>query len=337
LVPAGALLWTYRSLDRSRALELACGAGPGILLLLAPFIATLLLDCLAWRRLLANLGYRLDLAGLLPVRLSAEAVNLSLFGGPALADGLAPVLLGRRRGVPLAAGLASSLARKCLLIGGQAVWVGVTLVIGHGFLQRASLAVIGVPGLAGLVTGAAACLAIVAVVLGMLAFSGTMARSAGRLLARLPIRSLRESLRSEADPTALIDQHLGRALGERWWQSAGPLGLFALSWAMECVETGILLRLLGVPAGFLEVVAFEPVVSLMRHLVFFIPAGVGIQEVGYLAFFRAAGYPDPLNLSAAFSVLKRSREAIGIGSGYLFLALPEFGARGQAATVEGTW
>ena len=71
------------------------------------------------------------------------------------------------------------------------------------------------------------------------------------------------------------------------------------------------------------VLAFEPVVVLLRYLVFFIPGGVGIQEIGYLVFFRALGLPAPVEIALAFSLLKRLRELLWILLGYAVIAITE--------------
>ena len=60
-------------------------------------------------------------------------------------------------------------------------------------------------------------------------------------------------------------------------------------WFAEAGETWVLLRLLGVDLSFAAVLAFEPVVSFARSAAFFIPAGLGVQDAGYMAFLRQAG------------------------------------------------
>jgi hypothetical protein len=51
------------------------------------------------------------------------------------------------------------------------------------------------------------------------------------------------------------------------------------------------------------------------------PAGLGLQDLGYVTAFAALGIPDAANLGAAFILLKRTKELCWIGTGYSLLAL----------------
>jgi uncharacterized membrane protein YbhN (UPF0104 family) len=51
-----------------------------------------------------------------------------------------------------------------------------------------------------------------------------------------------------------------------------------------------------------------------------VPAGLGVQDVSYLAFLRALGVPDALNVAAAFLLLKRAKECFWAAVGYAILA-----------------
>jgi uncharacterized membrane protein YbhN (UPF0104 family) len=90
-------------------------------------------------------------------------------------------------------------------------------------------------------------------------------------------------------------------------------------WFAEAGETWVLLRLLGIDLSFAMVLAFEPVVSFARSAAFFIPAGLGVQDAGYMAFLRQAGIPDAVNRAAAFVLLKRFKELVWIAVGWILL------------------
>jgi uncharacterized membrane protein YbhN (UPF0104 family) len=104
-------------------------------------------------------------------------------------------------------------------------------------------------------------------------------------------------------------------------------------WFAEAGETWVLLRLLGVDLSFAAVLAFEPVVSFARSAAFFIPAGLGIQDAGYMAFLRQAGIPDAVNRAAAFVLLKRFKEVGWIVVGWILLLATRgrIAERGQPA------
>jgi hypothetical protein len=95
-------------------------------------------------------------------------------------------------------------------------------------------------------------------------------------------------------------------------------------WLLESLETLVILRVLGAPlspflGGYAEVIAFEAGLALVRHTAFFAPAGLGVQDLGYIAFFHALGMPEASTLGAAFVVLKRAKEIVWIVIGYLLL------------------
>jgi hypothetical protein len=71
--------------------------------------------------------------------------------------------------------------------------------------------------------------------------------------------------------------------------------------------------------SFAAVLAFEPVVSFARSAAFFIPAGLGVQDAGYMAFLQRAGIPDAVNRAAAFVLLKRFKELVWIAVGWILL------------------
>jgi hypothetical protein len=50
-----------------------------------------------------------------------------------------------------------------------------------------------------------------------------------------------------------------------------------------------------------------------------LPAGLGVQDLGYVLFLRALGVADPLVTGAAFSLIKRGKEALWIAVGYACL------------------
>ena len=77
---------------------------------------------------------------------------------------------------------------------------------------------------------------------------------------------------------------------------------------------------LGAPVGFAEVISFEAGLSLLRNFAFFAPAGLGVQDLGYLAFLNALGFPGAGEIGAAFVLMKRAKELFWIAIGYtLFL------------------
>src|SRR5262249_43097107 len=142
-----------------------------------------------------------------------------------------------------------------------------------------------------------------------------------RLASRFPGR-IRKFVDEHSGRAERLDQELARVRGTRLPHFTTPLFLYLFLWLIEGGENYLILHLFGVQARPLEVWAFDSVVIMIRYLVVFIvPAGLGVQELGYLVFFSAAGYPDPVTLSAAFSLLKRMREALWVLLGLLMMTL----------------
>ncbi|WP_232319665.1 hypothetical protein [Prosthecochloris sp. HL-130-GSB] len=94
-----------------------------------------------------------------------------------------------------------------------------------------------------------------------------------------------------------------------------------MSWMMLPLEAWLIIRLLGEQVGFQEMYALDTALTLMRSIVFFIPSGLGIQDFGYLVFFKALGLNDYLLVGGAFVLLRRLKELLWYGTGYILLFL----------------
>jgi uncharacterized membrane protein YbhN (UPF0104 family) len=72
---------------------------------------------------------------------------------------------------------------------------------------------------------------------------------------------------------------------------------------------------LGANLSFNDALAVEALVVLGRHLCVFLPAGLGVLELGYATFLVGNGVS--LDLCAAFVVAKRLRELSWAALGYV--------------------
>jgi uncharacterized protein (TIRG00374 family) len=91
-----------------------------------------------------------------------------------------------------------------------------------------------------------------------------------------------------------------------------------LGWVLEATETWVFLLALGAPVSWGDALAVEAVVVLGRHLLVFLPGGLGIVELGYATFLVGTGVSA--DLCAAFVVMKRSREVSWAAAGYVLWA-----------------
>lgn len=71
-------------------------------------------------------------------------------------------------------------------------------------------------------------------------------------------------------------------------------------------ETWLALHLLGFPISIWDAIAIEAVTQALRHIIFVVPAGLGVQEGGLVLFGNIIGLPP--EASVALSLVKRMRE-----------------------------
>ncbi len=315
------LVWTFRDLDLSRTLRLLCRVPPAALaLILVPQLLALGLESTGWCEAFAVLGHRVPYLSLLRLRVSTEALAQTLPAGVVFAESIKPALLERWCGVPLCDALAGMAARKYLLILTQSVYVLVMGVLGFASLEQASVGVIGRRGLPWLVLLAAAVLLSAAVILRSLLCRGALAARLLGLLLRLPSQRLRRVLQEETRSFHETDGRLRRFFEAGGKRAHAPAPWLLAGWLLESLETFVILRSLGVDLDFTTVAAFEVALCFVRNVVFVLPSGLGLHDLGYVTFLTALGVAEPVAAGAAFMILKRGKEAFWALVGYTLLA-----------------
>jgi uncharacterized membrane protein YbhN (UPF0104 family) len=236
-------------------------------------------------------------------------------------ESLKPHLLSKWGKVPVTISITALAARKYIGIIAQAGYLAVACGLAYSALGRVSKAVIGIPGLPWLGFAVAGGLVCVGTVLGMVLHRGAPAVRVFSGLRSLPLRIWRDWL--DKKRTLFEDADDINALlfrdSKRWLATTGPF--FFGHWILEAIETFLIISLLGVELDFTSVLGFEALLSFLRSVVFVLPAGLGVQDMGYLAFLTAFGVQDPVNVAAAFVLLKRLKELTVAGLGYLVFAL----------------
>ncbi|HYP91076.1 MAG TPA: lysylphosphatidylglycerol synthase domain-containing protein [Polyangiaceae bacterium] len=314
------LAWTFRGTEPARIAVLLSRVGGAGLIILLPQLLSLFVESLGWRLAFEVMGQRLPLAGLFRSRLATEALAQTLPMGVVFCESMKPVLLARTCGADLSTSLSGMAARKWLLLGSQSLYVA-----GFGLLAFPVLAAISRPllGRAGLpyalLAGAGLLFALAAASYVLLAHGHVASRLHG-LLSRLPSAWLRTRLEPLRSRCVHADRQLQRFFSKAF-QSPLPLLCFLVGWLLESAETFIILYLLGVRLSWTTIGALEVSASFLRNVAFMVPAGLGVQDVSYLAFLRALGVPDALNVAAAFLLLKRGKECFWAAVGYAILAL----------------
>lgn len=305
--------------DLPRAAARIVEAGPWVAVIALPFLGAILFDSLACRVLFAVLGRPTKLHQIVGVRLTAEAVNMSLPAGGVWSESLNPYLLNRRCGIPGSVAVAGMAGKKWLQMRGHGLYILASFVVGFAFLREHSRAIVGFDGLPYIVLASAF------VPLGLsIAMAATLSRGAvveklHTLLGRLPSTRLRAWLEGRRHHFVATDTLFGRFATMGRSREAGASALFVAAWLMESVETLVILRILGAPVSFTEVLSFEAGLSLLRNLAFFAPGGLGVLDLGYMAYLGALGYPGAATVGAAFVLLKRAKELFWIAIGYVLL------------------
>lgn len=309
-VVAFAILWvTFRQVDPRWVQKILASLGPWIFLATVPELVWLLAETVGWQWGFRVLGRRVSFRALFRVRLSMEAVGTTLPGGVVLAESLAPSLLKGHADIPVTEGVTGVLARKFLLLGSQAAYMLLIFLVGTRALRETSVKVLGHAGLEWLVLAGALVLGGAALGVRLTLHRGAVSQRLYALLRALPGSRWRAFLELHRERFCQADHQMSRFFGARKRRLSLPLLPFLFAWLVESAETWLLLDLVGARLDFVTVASFEVVVVLLfRHLLFVLPAGLGAQDAGYVAFLGAVGIRDPVTLGAAFVVLKRGKE-----------------------------
>ncbi len=311
------LVWAFHDVNFRQVWTVVLQLGPAVAWVLVPYGIASLFDGFGLRRILSALERSVEFVRLLSIRLSADALTVSAPGGIVLAEGVRIMILQTRCDVPVTEGVGALAARKCLIIRGHGLFLALATVLGWDYLSQRSSEVLGLPGLPLFLGGMATALIAASFVMGRALSGGGTAARLGMLLERVPVRALRAWLERRRSAFSQADAHMGRTLGpQAGWQATL---LYFLMWLAEASETYLLLRLLGFDVSLPEALALEAVITVARAMAFFVPAGLGVQDAGYVAFLRGDGGGSALELAAAFALIKRARELFWVGVGFALL------------------
>jgi hypothetical protein len=250
-----------------------------------------------------------------------DAVMLGLPSGAVISESLQPYLLKRRCGVPFEIGIIAGVGRKFLVVMSHGLFLGLSVVLAWPLLQHASRAAIGRGGLPFLLLAGATGLIVAALGLVALGVHGKMADRLHRLLDRVGGRWLggwleRNALRFEA-----ADEHLTRFFTLHPAGLGLPLAFYLLAWLARAVESLVFLGMLGVHIALAGAMVMETALILVRAMAVPVPAGLGVQDAGYVLSLKGLGVADAVTIGAAFVLLKRGKDLFWIAFGFLLLAL----------------
>lgn len=99
----------------------------------------------------------------------------------------------------------------------------------------------------------------------------------------------------------------------------GSTGMYLCGWLLDSTEIYLVSHLLGVPVTWTQAIVVEAFVGVAKLMGMWVPGAMGVQEGGILLIGRAAGLGEPLCL--AYAVLRRGREVVFVGVGWLLFLL----------------
>lgn len=275
-------------------------AGWSLLWLVPLHALPLLLDALGWRTLLRAAGVSgpaTSSGRLFVVASVREAVNRLLPVANVGGEIVGIRMLCRVQPVVPAAVAASVVTEVLLTIISQLLFAAAGVLLLLHLSGRGAIA-------AQLLTGLALSVPLIAALYLLIHKGSVFERILRGVEATLDLPS---QLRGLLDQAIALDAHLRSLLGERaallatiGWQLAG--------FVAGALETWLALRWLEHPVGFGTAVALESLTQAIRHFIFVVPAGLGVQEAGLVGFGYLLGLGN--DASIALSLAKRMREIL---------------------------
>lgn len=265
-------------------------------LLLLPYGVVNWLEAWSWKYILVGTPARTTVSRLFWLRLGGEALNqltptASLGGEPFKASRL------QADGVPLEVASASVVIMKGILVLSLVLYIFVGLALAPVYLPEAAEHML-------LLCLAALGLAAVGIIFVVVQRREPFGNSF-RFLSRrgwLP-----HFLRDQEGFLEDLDTAMSQFYRQYPSRALLAFSLFFLSWLLHAVEVYLIFWLLGHPICWGMAVCLDALAMLFTALGFFIPAAMGVQEGGNILL--ALGFKLGFDLGAAFSILRRLREA----------------------------
>ena len=303
--------------DLALALGLIRQVGWPLALVLLPTLVAMGLDVTGWRLILGALGASVRWRALFELRLSVEALVLLLPGGSVAGEPAKAALLTRRTDVSLPHAVASLALTKAYLV----LTDGVYLTIAAGW--AAADVLLNLEHATPLPARAAALSALAMIVAGLGLFA--LLRQAGlasRLawaLQRVRSTRLRRWVVRRERSFQEIDASAAAFFSTRRRTRSAVFVMFVLEWLVEGAETLLIVRCLGLPLPLGPILALDALGSLLRVVVFFVPAGLGVQDAALILLLAALGVPNAVAGGTALVLVKRAKEAFWIATGTALL------------------
>lgn len=315
--------------DLTRALALIRRVGWPLLLVLLPTLAAMAADVTGWRLILGALGAPVRWARLYSLRLSVEALVLLLPGGSVAGEAAKAALLTRRARVSLPDAVASLALTKAYLVATDGVYLALAALWACADVLRGSAHATWLPARA---AGIAA-IAMTTAGLGLLALlrRAGLATRLARALQRFPVARFKRWIAARERGFQDVDATATAFFLSPARTRGAVFAAFLFEWLIEGAETLLIVRCLGLPLPLGPILALDALGSLLRVVVFFVPAGLGVQDAALILLLAALGVPNPVAAGTALVLVKRAKELVWIALGTTIL-IAQGGLSGAAST-----
>jgi uncharacterized protein (TIRG00374 family) len=322
-VVVGALLIVhlFKDVEFEKVFSLIGKIGAPIALVLLPYLFIGIFDSLAWKITIESVTQKVPYLRLLYIRLCTEAMLMSLPGGAAIAEAAKPYLLKRNVGMSTTEAIAIVAVKKGLLGVAHGFYLAVSASLGFSALKLVSEQMIGFRGLEWFAWLAAAFIFVIFGGATLLFLYGGISQRIHQLLMAIPVARLRDWLLEKEKHFIETDAHFEQFHNIKRRKLSLAVFMFFIGWMFETIDSLLILRLLEVDLPFGALMCMETTMSLIRALLFILPAGLGVQDYGYVLFLKSFGVPDAESVGVAFVLMKRSKELIWIVIGYIFMAM----------------
>jgi glycosyltransferase 2 family protein len=311
--------------DLTQALGLIRQVGWPLALVLLPTLVAMGLDVTGWQLILAALGASVRWRALFELRLSVEALVLLLPGGSVAGEPAKAALLTRRTAASLPHAVASLALTKAYLVLTDGVYLTIAAAWATADVLLNREHATPLPARAAAISALAMTLA----GLGLFALlrQASLASRLARTLQRVRSARLRRWVARRERSFQEIDASAAAFFSTRRRTRSAVFIAFLLEWLMEGAETLLIVRCLGLPLPLGPILALDALGSLLRVVVFFVPAGLGVQDATLILLLGALGVPNPVAAGTALVLVKRAKEAFWIATGTALLV-----ARGRPST-----
>ncbi len=310
------IVYLFSQVDLQGAIGRISKIGISSLLILLPYLALHLIETFTWIQLFPESTPAIPFFKLLKIQVISETVSMTLPAGVAVGEPLRPFLCYRFLKIPLPAAVASVAIRKLMLGVAQGLYTFIAALAGFSLLQKASVQMLGFEGLGYIMLTTGTLIFLFFLFLLMLLLNGKAAHNLHGILMRIPFKRIKVWLIAKESGFQDTDQELKSYNGPFTFRLFMVMIYYLLAWFTLAIESYIILTLLGVHISFLQILAIDSAITILRALFFFIPSGLGVQDLGYLAFFQALGIHDFLALGGAFVLLRRFKEVLWYAAGY---------------------